>query len=210
MDEQHTTLRRTVVFGAAAGYIVLGAVHPNDPDVGDDATLFIVLHVIQPALIGLLGWGLWLLVEGLPGRAAQVARVAVVPYVIVYTVFDSIAGIAMGLIARQGASMGGVDAAAVQRLIDELHDLPFGNVLYFAAGLSWLVAALAVAVALKQVGGVGPSTVMALGASVFAVGHPFPPGPIGMALFAAGVLWLELRRRPVPEPSPQPHPALTS
>jgi hypothetical protein len=31
-----------------------------------------------------------------------------------------------------------------------------------------------------------------------------------MSLFAAGVLWLELRRRPVPEPSPQPHPALTS
>jgi uncharacterized membrane-anchored protein YitT (DUF2179 family) len=210
MDEKQTTLRRTVVFGAAAGYIVLGAVHPDDPDVGDDATFFIVLHVIQPVLIGLLGWGLWLLVEGLPGRAAQIARVAVIPYVIVYTVFDSIAGIAMGLLARQGTSMGGADAAAVQRLIDELHDLPFGFVLYLAAGLSWLFAALAVAVAVKQVGGVGPSTVMALGAAVFAVGHPFPPGPTGMALFAAGVLWLELRRRPVPEPSPEFHPALTS
>jgi hypothetical protein len=34
---------------------------------------------------------------------------------------------------------------------------------------------------------------MALGALVFAVGHPKPTGPIGMALFLAGVAWIELR-----------------
>jgi hypothetical protein len=36
---------------------------------------------------------------------------------------------------------------------------------------------------------------MAIGASVFAFGHARPVGPIGMALFLAGVAWLELRPR---------------
>jgi hypothetical protein len=34
---------------------------------------------------------------------------------------------------------------------------------------------------------------MVLGALVFAVGHPKPTGPIGMSLFLAGLIWLELR-----------------
>jgi hypothetical protein len=36
---------------------------------------------------------------------------------------------------------------------------------------------------------------MGLGATVFAVGHSQPMGPIGMGLFIAGVAWLELRPR---------------
>jgi hypothetical protein len=36
---------------------------------------------------------------------------------------------------------------------------------------------------------------MAIGASVFALGHARPMGPIGMALFLAGIAWLELRPR---------------
>lgn len=42
---------------------------------------------------------------------------------------------------------------------------------------------------------------MGLGALVFAVGHPKPTGPIGMALFLIGVAWLELR--PLREQAPQ-------
>jgi len=34
---------------------------------------------------------------------------------------------------------------------------------------------------------------MGLGALVFAVGHPKPFGPTGMALFLVGIIWLELR-----------------
>ena len=36
---------------------------------------------------------------------------------------------------------------------------------------------------------------MAIGATVFALGHAKPVGPIGMALFLAGIVWLELRPR---------------
>jgi hypothetical protein len=55
--------------------------------------------------------------------------------------------------------------------------------------------AFAAAVAVKQVGGLGPTLLMAIGAAIFAIAHPFPTGPIGIALFGLGVAWLELRRQ---------------
>jgi hypothetical protein len=67
--------------------------------------------------------------------------------------------------------------------------------------------ALAAALAVKQIGGLGPTLLMAIGAAIFAVGHPFPPGPIGMALFGLGVAWLELRREAAKVPEAQPVPA---
>jgi hypothetical protein len=41
---------------------------------------------------------------------------------------------------------------------------------------------------------------MGLGATLFAVGHSQPMGPIGMGLFIAGLAWLELRPRPAEAP----------
>jgi CHASE2 domain-containing sensor protein len=64
--------------------------------------------------------------------------------------------------------------------------------------------ALAAALAVKQIAGVGPSVLMTIGAAIFAVGHPFPPGPIGIALFGLGVAWLEVTRARAPIPEAQP------
>ncbi|MGH3029399.1 MAG: hypothetical protein ACRDNE_01275 [Gaiellaceae bacterium] len=68
-----------------------------------------------------------------------------------------------------------------------------GYVFYFATGLFWLAAALAVVIALRKSAPRPALVLMGLGAAVFAVGHPQPTGPVGMALFLAGVAWLELR-----------------
>jgi hypothetical protein len=203
-------LRRGVIFAAVAGYIVLGLLHPIELNVGDDSTVYLYLHVVQPVLIGLLAWGLWLLVKGLPGRAAQIARVAVVPYLIAYTMLDSIAGISLALNVREANGMSPADAAAVNRLMDGLGDEVVPAAVYLASGLTWLVAAVATAIAVRQVGGRGPAMLMALGAAIFAVGHPFPPGPVGIALFGLGVAWLEYRREhaPVPEAVPEAQPVL--
>ena len=213
MIERRTIMRRTVVFLAVAGYFVLGLVHPPDIKVGDDTTTsYLVIHVVQPVLIGLLAWSLFLLVEGLPGRAAQIARYAVIPYVIAYAMLDAIAGIATPLIVREANSMSSADAATVQRMLDGLDDAVIPPAIWVASGLMWLLAAVATAIAVRQVGGRGPATLMALGAVVFAVGHPFPPGPIGIALFGLGVVWLEVRRArasvPAPAPAPEAQPVL--
>jgi uncharacterized membrane protein YccF (DUF307 family) len=203
--EREKWLRRGFIFLAVAGYIVLGAVHPANIEVGDETTLYLALHLVQPLLILLLAWGVWLLVKGLPGRAAEIARIAIVPYAIAYSMLDAIAGVALGQAVRQANDMSPADAAAVQRLLDGGSGQDYiGIAIFIASGLTWFVMALATALAVKQVGGRGPAVLMTIGAAIFAVGHPFPTGPIGIALFGLGVAWLELRREAAKAPETQP------
>jgi len=192
---ERSTLQRIALFGGPIGYIALGLVHPmSDPKVGDPTGFFVFLHVVQPVLIGLMAYALWTLVEGLPGRAAKVARFAVVPYAIAYTMFDSIIGVAKGVFAGEAASLSAADQAVVTSVLETDHWL--GYAIYLAAGLSWLVAVVAVAVAVQQVAPLRVSLLIGIGGLIFALGHPIPPGPIGMTLFLVGVALLELRYRP--------------
>jgi hypothetical protein len=201
--ERETWLRRGFILLAVAGYVVLGAVHPAEINVGDETTLYLGLHVVQPLFILLLAWGIWLLVKDLPGRAAQVARIMIVPYAIAYSMLDAIAGVALGQVVREANGLSPADAAVIQRVMDAGTDY-IGIVIWVASGLTWFAMALAAAIAVRQVGGLGPTLLMAIGAAIFAVGHPFPPGPIGIALFGLGVAWLEVRRARAPVPEAQP------
>jgi uncharacterized membrane protein YccF (DUF307 family) len=201
--ERETWLRRSFFAVAVVGYIVLGAVHPAEINVGDDTTLYLGLHVVQPVFVLLLAWGVWLLVKDLPGRAAQIARIAIVPYAIAYSMLDAIAGVALGQVVREANGLSAADAAVIQRVMDSGPDY-IGIVIFVASGLAWFAMALAAAVAVKPIGGRGPTLLMAIGAAIFAVGHPFPPGPIGIALFGLGVAWLEVRRARAPVPEARP------
>jgi hypothetical protein len=205
-DERETWLRRGFLFLGVVGYIVLGAIHPDDIEVGDETALYLWIHLVQPVLILLLAWGTWLLVKDLPGRAAQVARVAIVPYAIAYSIFDAVAGIATGIVVREANGLSMPEGAAVQRVFDDADGLTesLSAGVYVAGGLAWFAMAFAAALAVKQIGGLGPTLLMTIGAAIFAVGHPFPPGPIGIALFGLGVAWLEVRREAAKTPEAQP------
>ena len=202
-ERNETWLRRALFAAAVVGYVVIGVIHPAEIEVGDATTLYIGIHLVQPFLILLLAWGVWLLVKDLPGRAAQVARVAIVPYAIAYSMFDAIAGVSLGGIVRQANDASAADAATVQRLMDTGTDY-VGIVIFVASGLTWFVMALTSAIAVRPIGGRGPMLLMAIGAAIFAVGHPFPPGPIGIALFGLGIAWLELRREAAKTPETAP------
>jgi hypothetical protein len=202
-DLRPVWLRRALFATAVLGYLVIGAVHPANIEVGDDTTLYLSIHLVQPFLILFLAWGIWLLVEGLPGRATQVARLAIVPYAIAYSMFDAIAGVALGGTVRLANDASAADAAAVQRLMDTGTDY-VGMGIWIASGLTWFAMAFAAALAVKQVGGLAPTLLMAIGAAIFAIAHPFPTGPIGIGLFGLGIAWLELRRQHEHVPEAQP------
>jgi hypothetical protein len=202
-DKRETWLRRGFFAIAIVGYFIIGVIHPADIEVGDATTLYIGIHLVQPVFILLLAWGTWLLVKDLPGRAAQVARVAIVPYAIAYSMFDAIAGVALGGIVRLANDASAADGAVVQRLMDRGTDY-VGMALFVASDLSWFVMALAAAIAVKPIGGRGPTLLMAIGAAIFAIAHPFPTGPIGITLFGLGMAWLELRREAAKTPQAQP------
>jgi hypothetical protein len=195
-------LRRTVLFGTPLLYIVLGILHPmEDPGLGEATGLFIGLHFAQMFLIAGLALSLWLLVDGLESRAATVTRALILPFVILYTTLDAIAGLGMGDLVRMANELPAAEQAVLGPFIDELREPDVaGYAIYLGAGLSWFAAVLASTFALKRRGPGAALVLMALGALVFAVGHPKPTGPIGMALFLVGVAWLELRSRPAETP----------
>ncbi|MGH7559358.1 MAG: hypothetical protein ACREMD_16565 [Gemmatimonadota bacterium] len=194
-NDRSILVRRAFLFGVPFLYLVLGLLHPNpDPGLGDETGLFIGLHIAQLFLIGGLAYALWLLVDGLRSRAARVARALILPYVITYTTLDAIAGISMGTVIQKANALPAADQAAAGRLIDALRVETWdGYLFYFATSLIWFGAALAVAIALRKSAPRPALVLVGLGAAVFAVGHPQPTGPVGMALFVAGVAWLELR-----------------
>jgi hypothetical protein len=205
-DERETWLRRGFFAIAVVGYFVIGVIHPPDLEVGDETALYLWIHFVQLVLILMLAWGTWLLVKDLPGRAAKVARVAIVPYAILYSAFDAVAGIAIGIIMREANGMSAADGAAIQRVFDDSDWVTeaITAALLVVGGLSWFVMAFAAALAVKPIGGLGPTLLMTIGAAIFAVGHPFPPGPIGIALFGLGLAWLEVRREAAKAPETQP------
>jgi hypothetical protein len=198
--DRSSVARRAVLIGVPLAYLVLGLLHPTaNPEVGDETDLFIALHLAQLVLIGGLAYVLWLLVGELEGRAATLARALILPFVILYTALDAVLGIAWGIVAREANELPVADRPAAGRLIEALlggDPDPAGYALYFGAGLLWLAAVLAVVTALRGRAPTPALVLMALGAAVFALGHAPPVGPVGMALFLAGIAWLELRPRP--------------
>ena len=188
------SLRNVALFGGPLGYIALGLVHPvPDPDVGEATGFFVFLHLVQPVLIGLLAYALWTLAGDLPGRAAKIVRIMVLPYAIADAIFDTIAGISMGLLIGEVNELSGAERAGGVAVVEGLRDLWIGYPIYLAASLSWLVAVVALAVALRQVAPLRVSLLVGIGGAIFAVAHPLPFGPVGMTLFLAGVALYELR-----------------
>jgi hypothetical protein len=193
-NARRIVVRRAVLFGVPFLYIVLGLLHPANPELGDETALFIGLHYAQLFLIGGLAYMSWLLVDGLSSRAARTARALILPFVIVYTAVDAVLGIAWGTVVQEANELPPADQAAAGRLIDNLLvPAPLGVIFYFGAGLLLLALVVAVVAALWRLGPRPALVLMTIGALVFVLGHARPMGPIGMALFLVGMVWLELR-----------------
>jgi hypothetical protein len=170
-------------------WAILLAFHPA-PDgddiygsLQDEATTFIVVHLGSIAFIALMGEALYLVLRDLPGPAAQISRLAIVPFIAFYAAADAIAGLATGVLVNE-ANDGAATAQGAQALWDNFIT---GNLLFWIGGTAWIVAALAAAVAFRQAG--ARTAVVALVAlSAILVFHGPPLGPIGLLCFAGAVV----------------------
>jgi hypothetical protein len=153
--------------------------------------------MIQLPLFGLLAVAVFLLTDGLRGRVVLLSRIALGFFVIFYTALDSLAGLAVGFLVRYGLTLPpeqrqGV-ASAAQALWDDRSLGGIFSVVAVVGNLGWLIAMLAAAVARYKAAAPRPAVVLLVSSAiVFALGHPRPFGPIGMALFVAGAIWLEI------------------
>lgn len=110
---------------------------------------------------------------------------------VIYTAFDSVAGIAVGVLVREGNGLGADDRPGAIALVEAYQDSWITgelNVLGGLGALVWLIALVAAAAALRNAGsGALTVTCLVLAGVVFALGHPAPFGPIGMVLLLVAI-----------------------
>ena len=190
------SLSRFLLYAGPLLWAVLILFHPmpgGSPYEGirDDVDRWLVVHVGQLVLTPLVFLAFWMLLDGLDSASARISRAALVVWTVFFSSYDSIQGIATGILARHADGLPAEQQAGFAQAIDFLvnDSLLAGNYSFigFVAGASWLVAAIAAAVALHKAGA-GKAIVVAAGLSVVVAAHTAPAAIGFLALFLAGVL----------------------
>ena len=196
-----TLLRRLVLLGTPLALAALMLFHPSPyDDVARDlvpiAGFWTALHAVQFVLFALMGWAVWLLVEGLGGVAATVSRVAAAVFVLFYDVGDAVAGIATGILAGSVAGAPATERAGLVAAVEALFADGTKNVAFTVGIYAWVLALAAAGVALRRAGApLAPILLLALPAFFMTFDHAFPFGSLTFASFFLVVLWLELSWR---------------
>jgi hypothetical protein len=220
MDLPRLTRRELAfVVGVPLAWAVLLWFHPDvDPDdvygsLRDDVTAYLVVHVGTLILIGLLGAALYLLVRDLPGAAGRISRLAIGPFVLLYGAWETVIGLAVGVLVQHGNDAPASQRGAVSDAIQSLGSNAIvgdAGVIGVLGAAAWVVAVIAAAVGYRRVGAPAAATIL-LGLSLVIVSHPPPIGPAGLVCFAAAAALLARRahvsatvRAPAAGPAPGP------
>ena len=212
---------RLLEFAALAAtllWVALTFLHPggvgNEPapyeGIADDANKWILVHFAQLVLTPFVAVGVWMLLNGIHSVAATVARASLVVWMVFFSAFDAIAGIAVGVLTRYANSLAGEEQEAVIGAIDFLfQDSRFagGNNFSLLGDLgqfSWVVLVLAATVALWRAGAARLIVLATLVSVLFAT-HAGYMAAVGLiALFVAELLTFRARTA---EPAPAVHAA---
>ena len=177
---------------------------------------WVVLHMVQTPMVGLVAVGLLLMVDGIGDEdgapavaAAWLARAAIFVMVIYFTVLDAIGGIGLGrsILAIQSLAAAGkltpqqVEGAAMLLNTLWVDPLVGGVGSFVSQTASWaaFAASLLIAAALllsRRAGWANMAVLVAFGWEL-QTDHAAPHGPIAFALLivAAGWLWFSRTRR---------------
>lgn len=197
MRKSDVFLRRLVLLGTPLALTILMLLHPSPyDDIASElvpiAGWWITLHTVQFVLFALMGAAVWLLVAGLRGIAANLARAGAAIFVVFYDAGDAVAGIATGILARAIAEDRIGERAAVEA-IEALFADPTKNVLFQVGIYAWMVALAAAAVALYRAGAPRPSLLLLAPAAFFLnFDHAFPFGALVFVCFFLAAAWIEL------------------
>ena len=195
-----TPARAVLLVGVPAIFAGLLWLHPM---VGDweglrDATMrFQLVHVAMVLAICLLALGIYVLLDGLPGRAAAVGRLTLIPFVAFYVPYLAFEGVALGVLGQELNDLPAAQRDAIAPgLIEDLARNPVmgePGIFWAVGSTAWIVVVVATVLAFRRAG--APVRVQVLlGASALIAGHTPPLGPIGLLCFAAAS-WLVLRER---------------
>ena len=193
-----TPLRRVLLLAPPFLLAAWATVHPA-PDVNaqavmDVATWFAVFHVVQLVLVGLVTLTVLLLADAYGAARSWTVRLGLGVFLIFFTAYDAIAGIATGLAMRHARDL---PAAQQEGVWQTVKDWPGLDAPVFAlsivGSLAWVVALVAIALAARRAGVARAEWIFVALAGVFLLGgHPFPFGTIALGCVYVAVL-LHLR-----------------
>jgi hypothetical protein len=160
----------------------------------DVSTWFATFHVIQLALTGLLALAVLLLADSFGRVNAWVTRLGIGTFLVFFSAYDAIAGIATGLAMRSARDLPAQQQAGVFDVVKDWPALgpPFALSIIGTAG--WLVAVGALSLAARRQGAPRSEWILIGLAAVFLMGgHPFPAGTLAFGCFFVAALLHESR-----------------
>ena len=200
-----TVLRRLVLLGTPLALSLWEIFHPQPVGVAEAVAQggwFMWFHIIQVPLIGLIALAVYLLTEGLEGRAVMVSRWAAGIFAVFFSAYDAAAGIATGYALRTAQGLSAEGQAAVHGAVIDMPGLSLIFGLSIVGSGAWVVALVAAAMALRRVGASRGPFVLLILAGVFLMGgHPFPAGTLAFGCFFLAAAWLEFGERVMRAPA---------
>jgi len=195
--------RPLLFVGVPLAFSVLLWFHPMIGDyegLRDVTTRFQVVHVAMVLVLCLVAVGMYVLLEGLRGRAAAVGRLALVPFVAFYLPYVAFEGFALGVLGQElnGLPAAERDAVAPGLVEDFARNPIMGEpgVFWALGSIAWITVVVAAVLAFRRAGAPVALQVV-LGMSVLIGAHAPPLAPIGLVCFAAAG-WMVLRSRRAP------------
>jgi hypothetical protein len=187
------------VIGVPLAWAVLLLFHPGGEgdqiyaDLDGDGTRMLVVHVGTLIFIPLLAFAIYVLLRGNQSTAARISRIALVVFVVFYSAWETLQGIANGILVDKVSALPEAERGMGADLIQEFAESPLARDFGVFSIIGSLAGAPRWAPAVFGVAG------------LLITAHPPPFGPSGLVIFAVAVV-VVFRGRPVAEPLPKGNP----
>ncbi|RDI72922.1 hypothetical protein [Halopelagius longus] len=186
-------LAASLWFHPAAGDDVYG-------NLGPVVDTWLAVHVLLLLLFGLLGVCLYVLLMDFRGVLPTVGRIGVAVYLVFYIAFESIAGVATGVLIREAHRLPAEQRAGIETVVGVIYGDPVNGLagLFALVGtVGYLVAVVAIAAVRRRNGAPVLPLLLLVGSSVGLAAHGSSPwDSISILLFAVAAGWLEVAETP--------------
>jgi hypothetical protein len=193
------------LIGVPVAWAVLLLFHPTGdgddiyPVVSDEVTPWLIVHVGTLLFVPLMAGVVYLLLRGVEGREARIARIALAPFVVFYLAFEVLIGIGTGLFADEVNGLPAAQEATGASVIDDFTDSGLIAALETIGAASLLVVLIAAGVALRRRTHAPLAVPILLVLAAVPIAWHVPPfGQAGLLLFVVATL-LVVRAQSVPD-----------
>jgi hypothetical protein len=155
-----------------------------------------IVHLAQLALFGLTALAVAGLLAEIRSRLAAVVRAALGVFTVVYSAFDTFAGLATVTVIQASQALLPPALPVGVELANAIFMSPINAALFLVGTASWFLGAGLTGIALLKAGASRvPSLLLLLAALALWGDHTPPFGPVTFGLTAASILWLALSGR---------------